>query len=315
MSNKRLFVYIFIIISLISGVLSIFLFVLKRYFFGIILVFVYYLISIFINYDKDESIKFQLAKNLLFFVFFPFFPVIFFFKKVDLKPLYKPIEVSEHKLIETRNIKYLSIDLAPFNTIIKYGDPAQRKYVVRFVFNSIKIEKMDFIEGVNLIRKALSDDLHPDVLLYASDALTNLENFLISKISFYSENLNSLENYINYAKYIYYYANSGFLAGEYKNEILMKSYKILKNVINTYPDSPRLIIYTLRILESLKDFRTIEELLNKKIKKFKAQEIFEYAIFYYIKQKKFFIVKELISEYIKLGFKPKNESLKYILGG
>ncbi|WGS64176.1 hypothetical protein [Marinitoga aeolica] len=309
------YIYFFTILALILGIIDIFLFIFHHYNLGFIVLAIYYLILFIFNYLSEKKLFTALIKTFLAFILFPFYPLILLLQYKRIEPLYKPINFYEHKLVDTSNIGFSSVDLAPFNIILKYGDPNQRKYVVRLVYNSIKEEKIDFIGGINLIRNAIKEDTHPDVILYASDALTNLENHLISKISHYMGNLNTLEDYINYAKYSYYYANSGFLAGEHKFEVLWQSSIILRTAIEMFPESPLLIVYTLRILESLNEYENLEEVLNEKINKIRAQELYEYAIMYYIKRRKPKSVQKLVSEFIDLGFSPEHESIKFLLGG
>ncbi|KLO23357.1 hypothetical protein X275_03235 [Marinitoga sp. 1197] len=308
---------IFLIISFFSGVCGIFLFIFNYFHYGYAAVSIYTIILLFINYHEYKSsfsLKNLLLKTTLFFIIFPFYPLILLFQKRNLSPLYKEIDFSKYNIVNSKSIGFSSVDLAPFNIILKYGDPEQRKYVVRLVYNSIKNDKIDFVEGINLIRSAIKEDSHPDVILYASDALTNLENFLIKKISFYMKNLKTLKDYIDYGKYAYFYANSGFLAGEHKQEVLWQSSILLRTAIEIFPDSPKLIVITLKILESLNEFDTLEILLNEKINTIKAQEIYEYAIIYYIKRMKQKTVQKLVSDFIDLGFSAKHKSIKFLLG-
>ncbi|WP_129408823.1 hypothetical protein [Marinitoga lauensis] len=309
------YIYLFLITALIFGILSIFLFIFHYNTLGYIALTIYYLISFMFYYLTEKRFFYALTKSFISFILYPFYPLILILQYKKIEPIYKPINYYEHKLVDTSNIAFSSVDLAPFNIILKYGDPNQRKYVVRLVYNSIKEEKIEFIEGINLIRNAIKEDTHPDVILYASDALTNLENHLISKISYYMKNLNTLEDYINYAKYSYYYANSGFLAGEHKFEVLWQSSIILRTAVEIFPESPVLIVYTLRILESLNEYEILEEVLNEKINKIRAQELYEYAIMYYIKRRKPKSVQKFVSEFIDLGFSPEHESIKFLLGG
>ncbi|OQY10050.1 MAG: hypothetical protein B6I29_02315 [Marinitoga sp. 4572_148] len=310
---KKKLIYILLILAFSLGVLSIYLFILG-YTEGIIAFSIYYIIVFIFQYIKDKSFLRTLWNGLMGFILFPFYPLVMLLQYRNVKPLYAPIGFEDEKLVDITKADFSSVDLAPFNIVLKYGDPKERKYVVRLVYNSIKEEKIDFIDGINLIRSAIKEDSHPDVVLYASDALTNLENYLINKVSYYMDNLNALEDYINYAKYIYIYANSGFLAGEHKMEILWQSYLILRVSIEVFPESPRLIINMLKIVESLEEYEEVENILNEKLENFKAQDLYEYAILFYIKRKEPKVVQQLVSEYINLGFSAKKEAIKFLLG-
>ncbi|GAB6188734.1 hypothetical protein JCM30566_04730 [Marinitoga arctica] len=301
-------------IGLFLGFAIIFFLLTYKYIMSVILFLIYFILSFILVYINERRFLYSLQKNLFSLIFFPFFPIIVLFHFSEIKPLYKPFLIQEEKLVNTSSISFNSVDLAPFILIIKYGDAAQRKYVVRLLFNSIKEEKIDFIEGLKLIRTAVSIDSHPDVVLYATDALTNLEKFLIEKISYYIENLNEPRDYINYAKYVYYYANSGFLAGEHKKEILWQSAVRLRIAVYFYSENSEILIYNLKILELLEEHEILSNMLDHFLDILKLQSLYEYAIFYYIKTKKTVKVRKLVNEYIMLGFKSNNEALKFILG-
>ncbi|MBM7558485.1 hypothetical protein [Marinitoga litoralis] len=311
---KRLF-EVLSIFSTIFGFVSIILFLINLISWGIIFLVLYILFNIIIILKDKKQKKLFILELFMSILLFPYFPLILFFHIKKIKPLYSPIDFEEGKLDITGNISFSSVDLAPFYIILKYGDPQQRKYVVRLVYNSILENKVDFIDGIELIRNAIKIDSHPDVVLYASDALTNLEKYLISSISYYMKNLNSLEDYINFGKYSYYYAKSGFLAGEHEKEILWQALIILRPSIETFPESPDLIFYTFKIMELLNEYAELENMLREKLNTFKHQKILEYAIFYYIKKRKPKVVQELVSLYMDLGFSPENDAIKFILGG
>ncbi|AEX86203.1 hypothetical protein XO10_08995 [Marinitoga sp. 1135] len=305
---------IILILSILSGTLGL-IFIIKNNKYGYLFIAIYFLLAIIISYSYKKRYS-DIFKKLPFFVlFFPFFPFIQYLQNIKIESRYKPVEISEKKEEENERVNFSSVDLAPFMIVLKYGDPEQRKFVVRLVYDAIKNEAIDFSTGIHLLNEAIKIDEHPDVVLYASDAITNLENFLIEKISYYYENLNTLEDYINFGKFSYYYAKSGFLAGEHKQEILWQSALILRTAVHVFPESPELILYLLKTLELLEEYNELEEVLEDKIKNFKAQKIMEYAIFYYIKRKKPKNVQRLVSDYILLGFKPESEALKFLLGG
>lgn len=313
--NKEKIYFILSFLAVVFGIVSIIFLIMDFKLYGMITVLLYIAISYFLIYIIEKRIFFSMIKLFIALILYPFYPIILYFRYRNIKPLYKPIDFGEDELIQTKNVNFSSVDLAPFHIILKYGDPAQRKYVVRLIYNSIKSEKIDFIYGIKLLREAIKIDSHPDVVLYASDALSNLENFLVEKISYYMNNLNTLEDYINYGKYSYYYANSGFLAGEHKIEVLWQSLIILRASLEVFIDSPKLIITVLKILESLEEYEELENMLEEYLEKFKAQEIYEFSILYYIKRKNQKKVQKVLSEFLELQFSPKEEAIRYMLGG
>lgn len=305
--------YVILIFSLITGFGGGVLLVYKNYILGYSFLALYLLIAFIVLYIKNKNAYDLLFKMVFSILLFPFFPFIYLLQHQKLKTLYEPLEFESGNLREIYHATFSSLDLAPFNTVLKYGEPEQRKFAVRTVYNSVKNENIDFLDGLKLLNSAIKMDENPDVVLYASDAISNLENFLIEKISYYSENLNSLEDYIEFGKYSYYYANSGFLAEEQKFEILRQSAAALRAAMKIFPESPRLILYLLKTLESLEEFDELENILRDKIENFKAQEILEYAIFYFIKRRKRETVRKLISDFLDSGFTPKSEALKFML--
>jgi hypothetical protein len=303
------------IIDFLFGIISIILILFNLYMIGYIFILLYLILFITITSFEKRSAKLIIFKLSVAVFLFPYYPLILFFHYKKIKPIYNPIDFKESKLILHGDVSFSSINLAPFNIILKYGDPAQRKYVIRILYTYTVKEIIDFSEGIELIRNSIKNDSHPDVILYASDALTNLEKFLVESIYKYMNNLNSLDDYINFGKYSYYYAKSGFLAGEHKKEVLWQAYVILLPAIESFPKSPDLYYYIFKIMELLEEYDELENLLNNVLSKFKHIKIMEFAIFYYIKRKNPKKVQKLISLYMELGFSSNNEAIKFMLGG
>ncbi|KAF2955655.1 hypothetical protein [Marinitoga sp. 38H-ov] len=313
--HKRKFFEILSFIDFIIGTLSIFFILFNLYIIGYIFILLYLIIFLIITLFEKKELKFIIIKISIAIFLFPYYPLILFFHYRKISPIYNPIDFEEAKLDIHGNISFSSIDLAPFYIILKYGDPKQRKYVIRMLYNSIIQEIIEFVDGIQLIRSAINNDSHPDVVLYASDALTNLEKFLVESIYKYMNNLNSLEDYINFGKYSYYYAKSGFLAGEHEREILWQSSIILLPAMDIFPESPDLYYFTFKIMELLGEYDELENILNSVLLKFKHYKILEFAIFYYIKRKNPKKVQNLISLYMELGFSSNNDAIKFMLGG
>lgn len=303
-------------ISLFSGIVSLFLFLFGKYSISIIFLIIYFILINIILFFESSNILSTLFKSTVSLILFPFYPIIHYYTYKRFNPIYNEMDFEEGRLLETKRISYYAFDLAPFNIILKYGDPEQRKFVVRLVFNSIKEEKIDLIEGIDLIKTAINFDMHPDVVLYATDdALNSLEVFLINKIATLSKNLNSLENLLNYAKYSLYYLKSGFIMPGFENEFIEEVYNNIKNGLEIYSNNSELYLYYLELLEYIGNIEMLENLLESSLQKFLTPEIYEYAILYYIKNKKIKKVQYLISKFLDYNFTPTKDSIKFILGG
>ncbi|MBM7558484.1 hypothetical protein [Marinitoga litoralis] len=303
------------IISLICGIVSLFLFLFRLYSISIIFFILYFIFTYTLLFSETKKLGSTFFKSTVSLILFPFYPIIHYYSIKEFHPLYKEFDFEEGKLLETKRISYYSFDLAPFNIMLKYGDPSQRKFVVRLVFNSTKNEKIDFLEGIEIIRNAIYIDVNPDVVLYASEALTSLENLLVKKISYYSKNSDSLEDCVNYAKYSYYYIKSGFLVINKEDLFIKETLKNIEESLKKHYYSSKLLVYYLKILEYTNNYDLINNLLENALENNATPEIYEYAILFYIKNRKPKKVQSLISRFLDYGFSPSEESIKFILGG
>ncbi|KAF2955656.1 hypothetical protein [Marinitoga sp. 38H-ov] len=314
MFKKKIFLLLSII-SLFFGFASLFLFLFNNYSLSFIFLLLYFIFIYIILFSESRLVTSTLFKSIVSLVLFPFYPIIHYYSYRGFDPIYNEIDFEEGKLLETKKIAYYAFDLAPFNIILKYGDASQRKFVVRLIYNSIKEEKIDLVDGIELIKNAINIDMHPDVVLYATDALNSLEKFLINKIAHLSKELNSLENYLYYAKYSIYYLKSGFIMPGFENEFIEEVISNLKKGIEIFQNSSKLYLYYLEILEYIGNNIELEEILNDIINKYQYPEIYEFAILYYIKKKNMKKAQQLISKFLDNNFTPSHESIKFILGG
>ncbi|MBT1248060.1 MULTISPECIES: hypothetical protein [unclassified Thermosipho (in: thermotogales)] len=240
-------------------------------------------------------------------IFFPYYPIIKTLLITPKKPKYIPIEFKE-KNIETFIPNFKSVDLAPFNIIIKHGSVSQKKEAIRLLFELLKKEQIDFLEGLRLLYLVIKVETNQDVILYTTEAINNIENLLLEKLS-------KINNKVEYAKYSFYYALSPFLTENQKTDILISTKKTLLQFLEKYPLNIEAILLLLDVLQELGENTLIEKILDEKLKKLKFQPLFEKAILYYLKQRNIKKVKELLNAFYSYNFSFKNEALKILLEG
>lgn len=213
----------------------------------------------------------------------------------------------EEKILEISNPDFKSVDLAPFNIILKYGSNSQKKEAIRMIFQLLKTEQIDFLEGINLLYSVIETNSDQDVVLYASESINNVENILLEKIS------ETKNKKIEYAKYSFYYALSPFLTENQKIDILLSIKQILLDNLATYPFNIKTILLLIDVLQYLGEDELIEEIIDEKVEKLNSQTLLEKALLFYIKKKKKEKVKKLLEKFNAYNFTFKNEALKVIL--
>ncbi|BBE31884.1 hypothetical protein OSSY52_20250 [Tepiditoga spiralis] len=299
--NKNLKVSL-LLISFVFGFMSL-IFFFERDFNTVFFIF----FSMYFIFYIISGIK--LLEILALFLFFPYFPLIKVFSILQKEKKYVEYKIEKPIYSISKSIKTDVVDTTPLSVLSKYGDTTQKKSSVRLLVELIKSEKINVSESLNVL-KTLQEDDHPDVVMYASDAMTELENFFIRKIESLKKKLDSPNNIISYTNYIKYYLLSGMVGGNIKKRMLLNAKKLLKNKINLFPTRVDLIEQYVFFVElsGENSLLIIEDFYNN----FPVQNLLELLIITSIKYRNYSVLKKFANIFIKNDYKTENEVIQYL---
>ncbi|MCD6268105.1 MAG: hypothetical protein J7J14_06830 [Thermotogaceae bacterium] len=181
--------------------------------------------------------------------------------------------VIEKKEIEEEEI---NVDIMPLKSYILLGTPDEKKRAIIEYTKAVKAHKRPASEAVLILKKLVNDE-HPDVGLYASEAIEEIENFLIDELFKANDDKEFCKIALEYVKSGYVY---GSLEEYYKN--LIKSY--VENISKSDPD------YYIIKFEVTGDI----EILYKGFEETGSEKIKELLIFEEFKRKNIKAVKKLL---------------------
>ena len=337
-SSKNIAVINFFIAFLlgVAGIYYLIYFLSEKYFPIIFFtnVFRYYLNSLYVTYNFIQFLFFTLSYLLLFLITFVMyfenktflqsyyethlaiflFPFYMFFKALSLVVKDNKYEkiVFKDKIYEQKKVKNINVsDFAPILILSKYGDTTQRKSSVRVILSMIKEGKSNIESGLELLKSMLSDE-HPDVVIYASDALTELEDFFIKKIDeTKNEIFNNPKDLIEHFNYVKYYIMSGLLSEDMKKQLIEESVRIIDKNTGKFGTRYDIISIYSDFLE-LKGENPLEILISA-YEKYPVTELLEKIILQSFKYRDYDKLKKYTSEFYEKNYDTDNEALRYLL--
>ncbi|HNY38306.1 MAG TPA: hypothetical protein PLI28_03600 [Petrotogaceae bacterium] len=310
MIDKRLGYLIFSCITVIVGFVIIGFLLVQSYINALYSYAIYFSLAVvnilFLKLSFSQAF-YELVLNMS---IFPFYPLIRALGMFSDRPVFRPFK-SEEFQVKLSEIQLVDVsDFAPVLIISKYGDTFQKKAGVRLIVELIKEEKIDINQSIQLL-KELQKDQHPDVVMYASDAMTELDNYFLQKIEESKDRIDDPDYLKKYGSYADYYIKSGLVSGIIKDNLL-------KNVISVFEKRLEKLSFRFDIVDV---YLTLIETSGRnplepaiRFKEILAtQPILEKAILYSIKYNKLEITKKLIKEFLEKGFSPEHPSLKFLL--
>lgn len=255
--------------------------------------------------------------NFLLSVFlFPFYSLIFYFQSKESSINFNKSDYLSDIEFQTYTINKEIINLAPFFATLSYGTLEEKRnlpYLLYKLYLENKVQEDIVFYMINVL---MNENHHPDIILAASDALTQIEGYLLDKLEESFKKIDSLEGLIDYSTYALKYIKSGFLFGEQKTEFIEKIEKILYEGLESYPKNSTLIICLLSILLEKNEFLKIENILNDYLNnKLYNVPILDFAVLYYIRQRKYKELKVLLQKIENYDLSNFSDTTKYLLEG
>ncbi|MDI3471976.1 MAG: hypothetical protein PWQ20_617 [Thermotogaceae bacterium] len=169
----------------------------------------------------------------------------------------------------------VDIDVLPLKSYLIAGTQSEKKVLVQLIVERIK-QKID-VENMFVLLRKLINDPHPDVGLYASEVIEELENYYIRKMT---ENFDNPEVFCEAALD---YIKAGFAYGEllnyYKKAVLEK--------LESIEGSEKYYLLKYRLLED-------KEILYEGFEKTNSIQIIDELIKIELKERNFAKLKELL---------------------
>ena len=151
----------------------------------------------------------------------------------------------------------IDVNIMPLKTYVLLGTPDEKKKAIVEYTKAVKSHKKPASEAVLIFKKLVNDE-HPDVGLYASEAIEEIENFLIDELFRADDDKKFCQIALEYVKSGYVY---GSLEEYYKNLIEEHAENIPK-------DDPEYYIIKFEVTKDLEIlYKGFEETRAEKIKK------------------------------------------------
>lgn len=215
----------------------------------------------------------SVTEGLLFAIFYPFSTILLVKTKEAEIEDYFSVPIPEEKEVKFEDS---IINSLPIKALLVVGDVNEKKLIARnlekFIIHGIRIE-----ENMKYLKTLLRDP-HLDVVLYASQALEDIENYFEEKIA-RLRNTRSLEFCLS----LYYYLRTGIPKGLLKQRLE----DILLNNLNSCPK-------TWQYYEMMFYLTKDEEYLLAGYKKFGYLWMLRRYILEKINNREYEIVRELI---------------------
>ncbi|WP_144399109.1 hypothetical protein [Thermotoga neapolitana] len=171
---------------------------------------------IVINIVVHFALNKDLSQSMIALVTYPFGLIIFSKKKeIDFRIYDQEIEEDFPVLKEKR------LEILPLRGTILFGTPDEKKKLILQIVEDVKDGKISSDKALSVFRKMVLDP-HPDVGLYASEAIGKIEEYF----GLVEESLDEIIKNLNEKniKNVLDYIESGFLDGEvgifYRNMLL-----------------------------------------------------------------------------------------------
>ena len=186
--------------------------------------------------------------------------------------------LKESSSIVQRKIEESEIDvnIMPLKTYVLLGTPDEKKKAIVEYTKAVKSHKKPASEAVLIFKKLVNDE-HPDVGLYASEAIEEIEILLIDELFRADDDKKFCQIALEYVKSGYVY---GSLEEYYKN-------LIKKHVENIPKDDPDYYIIKFEVTKNL-------EILYEGFENTKSEKIKQILIAEEIKRKNIKALKKLL---------------------
>ncbi len=198
---------------------------------------------------------------LLSLILFPFFPTIYGLSRRDWKITYKDIEPVKRTFV-VREIGYEKLDTVPIDMVIKFGSVEQKKRAVQKIYELVEKLELEADKAVGILNTLIKIEASQDVILYSTEYLEQIEDFLLIKIKEFSNKLDKKDGLFNFARFSYQYAKTSFLVEEQKVEVLNFTRKRIERAPEEFFDRKLVDIY-LDILFMLNDKESYKKVLEK----------------------------------------------------